>query len=243
VAITKESTVNKALARIGVSMFVTNLATDNTQEAVIARFFFDDVLGTLLSTFPWGFNVKRLKPTASTTVTRSDFTYAFSLAGLTDFLKPLGIWPGGLNQVTYTPVQNSSLYGVWTNPRTPRSDQRVPFKIEAASAAEVALDAGFVLNAPMLLCDFLTPEIMYVALLPYASTASPTPVTQYPGWFEDAFAWALAVELAMPLVKKLDTRKMAESGFQQAYALAQQAAFEYQQEDVQPDSEMIAVRL
>lgn len=234
-AITQESTTNKALARIGVTMFVSNALTDQTQEAVLARFFFQDVLGTLLSNFPWPFAVKRLKPTASTTVARSDYKYAFSLAAAADLLRPLSIWPGGLAQVIYTPVQGTDLYGVWTNPRTPRSDQRVPFRIEAATAAEAALDVAFVLDQPMLLCDFQTPEIMYVAKL--ATLAA------YPGWFEDAFAWALAAELAAPLSKKMEIIKYAQQMAKDALALAQSTAMENLQEDVPPDSEMIAVRM
>lgn len=165
--------------------------------------------------------VWQLVPTGWTPA-RSGWAYAFAVPS--DMLLPRYISPAGLSQVLYTPVQPSQLSGVWPQPRTPRPDQRVPFGTEAATYTDDQI----------LLCDYQTPELVYTAKL--------VDVTKFSAAFTDALAWALASSLAMPLTvdEKRAARAAAEAKASFLEALSED--FTGEQQDVPPDSDMIAAR-
>ena len=69
-----------------------------------------------------------------------------------------------------------------------------------------------------------------------------TTVTKMPIYFQDALAWALAAELALPLAVRPDLDAYVRGRAQQAIATAQAMAFRGVQADVLPDGEFVSAR-
>jgi hypothetical protein len=111
------------------------------------------------------------------------------------------------------------------NPRTPNPNQRIPFAIEKASKSD----------AQVLLCDLDTPTLFY--------TTRMLDSTQYPAYFVDMFAWAVAKDLVMPLTHDVNRAKWVEMKYKDSLREAYSIAFADQQEDMPPDSETIIGRL
>lgn len=219
---------NKALGRIGVKTWIDDLTTDQSEEAEACNVFYVDERDSLLKRFPWPFATKRAQLVLLANESRSGWAYCYALPS--DCLQARYIWPNGLNQILYTPVQPSNLSGVWTNPRTPRYDQRVPYAIEKQTNSDDM----------MICCDFGSsvngqPELVYTARI--------TDVSKFSPLFTDALAWLLAQDIAMPLTMNVERYKLAKEEAHEALTLCEAEALKEQQEDVPPDSESIAVRL
>ena len=214
---------NKALARIGIKNWIDDLTTDQSEEAEACNVFYEDNRDSLLKRFNWPFATRRAVLAQLANESRGGWAYCFALPA--DCLKARYIFPDGLSQVLYTPVQPSQLLGIWTNPRTPRVDQRVPFAIEKQANTESA----------MLLCDYSTPTLVY--------TAKTADVAQFSALFTDALAWLLATDLAMALTLRPDRYDLAKKEAAEALKLCEAESLNEAQEDVPPDSEVISARL
>lgn len=212
---------NKALARIGVKIYIDDLVSDQTQEAETCNIFYEDARDSLLAEFPWAF-AKRRAVLALTAETRSGWVYAFAMPS--DCIRPLYIYPSSLESVEVAASNPDVLSGVWVNPRTPRADQRIPYDIEASASAD----------SQLILCDYQTPELVYVSRI--------TDVTKFPFLFSDALSWLLASELALPLTAKQGLEAQMRQRFYQILEQARAQSLESVQEDVAPDSEFISVR-
>jgi hypothetical protein len=214
---------NKALIRIGVKTYIDDLATDQSEEAEACNILYADTRDSLLKQFNWPFATRRAVLAQLTNEKRGGWAYCFQFPA--DCLKARYIWPDGLSQVLYTPVQPSALLGIWTNPRTPRVDQRVPFAVEKQTYSE----------AMMILCDYSTPTLVY--------TSKTSDVAQFSALFTDALSWMLATDLAMALTLQPDRYKLAKEEATAALKLCQAESLNEAQEDVPPDSEIISARL
>lgn len=214
---------NKALIRIGVKVYLNDLTTDQSEEADACNILYADTRDSLLKQFNWPFATRRAVLAQLANESRGGWAYCFALPA--DCLKARYIWPDGLSQVLYTPVQPSQLMGIWTNPRTPRVDQRVPFAIEKRANSE----------SMMLLCDYATPTLVY--------TSKTTDPTQFSALFTDALSWLLATDLAMALTLEPRRYELAKKEADAALKLCEAEALNEAQEDVPPDSEIIAARL
>jgi hypothetical protein len=223
---------NKALARIGVKSFIQNFE-DQSDEAQVASLFYADERDSLLMQAPWPFATRRAA------LAEVDYTQEPLRDGWqkiyrcpNDMLEAWYIWPGGSTIPTITSVSAGGfplesplpLQGAWQNPRAPRSDQRVPFAIEAAQSSD----------DKVLLCDFAGAHLVY--------TSQIKDVGRFSALFTDALAWHLASVFAMPLAIKPEIAEMCERRAQAATELAIARHFAGEQEDLPPDSEMIMGR-
>lgn len=220
---------NKGLARIGHKVFITDLETDKSEEADIARLFYEDERDSLLMEAPWPFATRRValaEVDYTAEPKRDGWQRVYRLPA--DLLEPLSIWPGGISLSDPTVPLNAPwpFEKVWQNPRTPRSDQRVPFAIEAASSPD---------DSQILLCDFPGIHLSY--------TAKIIDVAKFSALFTDALAWRLGSIFAMPLAVKQSTAEYCEKRAKEAVQLAIARHLQGQQEDQSPDSEMIIARL
>lgn len=226
---------NKALARIGHKVLITDLATDTSEEAAVANLFYTDERDSLLMQAPWPFATRRAilaEVNYANEPLRDGWQHIYALPN--DLLEPMYLWPGGLSipQVSTgaglgeleTPL---SLQGVWQNPRAPRIDQRIPFAIEASAVPGS--------DSQVLLCDYANVHMIY--------TSRVTDVSKFSALFTDALAWHLASVFAMPLAVKIELQSLAEKRAAAATQLAIARHFQGQQEDLPPDSEMIMARL
>lgn len=214
---------NKALARIGVKVWLDDLVADQSEEAEACRVFYEDTRDSLLKQFNWPFATRRADLAQLAGEARGGWAYCFALPS--DCLKARYIWPTGMAQVLYTPVQPSQLLGIWTNPRTPRNDQRVPFAIEKQEQSD----------SMMLLCDYSAPTLVY--------TAQITDVSKFSALFTDALSWMMATDLAMALTLDPKRYELAKKEADAALLLCEAEALNEGQEDMVPDSEIIAARL
>lgn len=225
-ATTEANICNMGLARLGVTEYITDLASDQSEEAETCNIFYAQLRDACLAAFPWPFATRRatLAPLAGEPA-RDGWQYVFAVPD--GCLKPRKIWPTGVNISLFNAYPNAGLVNsvISMNPRTPRSDQRIPFAIEKATADD----------SQVLLCDLETAVLFY--------TARVVDPARFPPMFTEAFAWLIAAEVAMPLTKKTDkaewARKMYETKIREAWADALSTG----QEDVVPDSEMITGRL
>lgn len=106
--------------------------------------------------------------------------------------------------------------------RSPAAHERVPFSI--ASDAE----------GKILVTDAAVAEALY--------TADVRDASQFDALFADALTWAVAAEMAMPLMQNASIAKAMREQVVQAISTARSAAFEEGQEDQPPESEFITVR-
>ena len=221
---TAEATIcNKALIRIGVKNYIDDLTTDQTEEADACNVLYADTRDSLLKQFWWPFATRQAVLAVLANESRQGWVYCYALPN--DCLQAQMIWPSGLNQVLYTPVQPSQLFGIWTNPRTPRVDQKIPFRIYKQTNTE----------DQMLCCDWPTATLIY--------TSETTDVSQFSALFTDALCWELARDLAVGL--RLDPKwyEFANKEADKALKLCEAEAWREAQDDVPPDSEIISARL
>lgn len=113
---------------------------------------------------------------------------------------------------------------IWMGVRNPPPEARIPFAIELNDD-----DSGQVV-----LCDLSPASLVYTKALPSLATWSNLAC--------DAFAWALAAELALALPIKPALGLQALRGAKAALATAWAADARKGQEDQLPDSELITVR-
>jgi hypothetical protein len=229
---TSEATLcNLALARIGdTDNFLEDLGTDTSEEAALCNVFYENQRDSLLAAFWWPFATRRAVLPASAEDPRAGWGYIYTVP--TDCVAARYIYPSGPSQVLYTPLPPSQLMGVWTNPRMPRPDQRVPFSVESGMTTD---PDGNLVDSKVLLCDLTTPLLVY--------TSRMTDPANFPPLFKDALAWSVAAEIAMPLTKKTNLQQFAQGKFEAAWRLAAAMGMNEAQEDAVPDSEMVSGRL
>lgn len=110
---TDVSICNMALARIGVSTFISSL-NEASNEARVCALFYEEARDRVLRNFPWSFAKKRVTlADAGTAPAEWGFKYGYP----SDCLKARYIVPVGL--------------------RNPRNDQRVPFEVANESGQRV----------------------------------------------------------------------------------------------------------
>ncbi|WP_219096559.1 hypothetical protein [Pseudomonas sp. UMAB-40] len=66
--------------------------------------------------------------------------------------------------------------------------------------------------------------------------------TFFDALFADAFAWRIAMDLALPLSSKPELQQYADQQYQRAMTKAEASAFEESQDDPEPESEFVLVR-
>jgi hypothetical protein len=213
-----ETICNNALSRLGITTYVDDLETDQTNEAETLNVFYEDALETVLAAFPWPFATLRkiLAPLVSDgEPPRGAWKYIFKLPD--DCVSARQIWPSGTAL---------GLTGYWLGDprRTLRADDRIPFAIEKAVSDD----------SRVLLCDLSDPILFYTA-----KVADPT---KFPALFVDAFAACLAMHVAIPLTGKAEFKKAMKEEFNEAIHEAEAAALNEQREDPPPETESIAVR-
>lgn len=218
---------NKALGRIGITEYIEDIdGTDQSEEAETCAVFYEDLRDLCLAAFPWPFATLR-----ATLNVKSDEPYrdgwrkVFALPE--DCLKARKIWPAGLNVALFNayPYLPGQVPPVSMNPRTPRSDQRIPYEIEKSSTDDTRV----------VLCDLDTPILFY--------TARMTDPSKFPPEFVDALAYLIASEISTPLKKDPKFTTMMWNLYQKKIADAWAAIMQERQEDQPPDSEMITARL
>jgi hypothetical protein len=221
-----------ALARLGdTDNFIQDLATDTSEEGMLLNTFYPNQRDSLLAALWWPFATRRAQLAQLVgEPPRAGWSYVYGLP--VDCLTPRYIYPSGLaTQAQSLAPPPTMLYGVYTNPRTPRPDQRVPFVIEASMQSDAQNNFR---DDQVLLCDYLTPTLIY--------TSKITNPEKFPPVFGDALAWAIAKEIALPLTKKPSLKKECEAEFERAWKIALSVAFNAEQEDSLPDSEFVAGR-
>lgn len=112
---------------------------------------------------------------------------------------------------------------IWAGVRTPRPDQRFPFVLENDST-----------EGPILLCDIQDATLSY--------TAQVTAPGLFTKKFSDALAWALAVELSMPLKVDKATAALARQMAQLSLLQAKASTLDAQEPDQAPAPDFITGR-
>jgi hypothetical protein len=217
---------NKALARIGITEYIDDLTTDQSEEAQTCNVFYTDLRDACLAAFPWPFaTLRQVLTIKADEPLRDGWRNVFALPA--KCLKPRKIWPTGLNVALFQayPFLPGQVPPVSMNPRTPRSDQRIPYAIEKSSTDDTQV----------LLCDLDTPSLFY--------TAQVTDPVKFPPMFVEALAWLIASEIASPLTKDPKKVAYAEQKYNRVIREAWADALNSVQEDIPPDSEMIIGRL
>lgn len=134
---------------------------------------------------------------------------------------------GGWGYTYSLPANCVQVLRVWGGDRIPLSMHKVPYALEYDATS------GKVLRTDMSATDTNPVQIEYIF-----EVDNPT---LFPPWFRDAFAWALAAELAMALSvddgRAVRARQMAEQMLSRAMAASANEGSE-----VTPDSEIIAAR-
>lgn len=134
---------------------------------------------------------------------------------------------GGWGFTYSLPANCVQVLRVWGGDRIPTNSTKVPFTLEYDATS------GRVLRTDIEATDTNPVQVEYVYAIDNPALLPP--------WFRDAFAWALAADLAMALSvddgRAARARQMAEQILSRAMA-----ASANEQHEVMPDSEIIAAR-
>lgn len=223
-----EATIcNKALARLGIKVYIDDLETDQTEEAETANVFYEDVRDACLALHEWPFAMRRVTLAQDGGEAKRDgWLYVFKYPS--DCLVARSICPvATVNDPTYDDLygrQSSSLMNAYR--RSIRSDQRIPYAIEAAMVPDS--------DGKVILCDLPAPVLFYTSRI--------TDTAQFPPLFTSALAWKLAEEMALPLTQDRNKMLLAREEFKTTVQEALAVALNEQQEDPEPTTESIAVR-
>lgn len=74
---TSVSICNMALGRIGITRQIANLTTENSQEAVTCRLYYDDAVRFVLEDYPWPFATKYRSLGLVESAPNSDWQYSY----------------------------------------------------------------------------------------------------------------------------------------------------------------------
>lgn len=156
-------------------------------------------------------------------VTRDGYLYVCSLPD--DCIDPIEVWPKLNVSANSVPVARDYRDDTGYSLRTPRSDQREPFRLENANDGT---------DLPVLLSDLLHPILRY--------TADVSNPSAFPSEFAEALAWDLAGPLARGLrgdEKKGDScDRTAKAKMAEAFVISMRD----RREDPEPVSEFEAAR-
>jgi hypothetical protein len=199
---TKDEICNMACASIGINSRIVGVDTEKSNEAIQCRLWFDHIRKLLLEVKYW-----------------PDF------AGKSVILQDLGTPPTNwLFRYKYPADCRYAIRIVNPGTRTPRADQKIPFKV-------LRTDDSY---GKAILCDEADAELEY--------NTDVTDPTLFSATFTQAFIMALAAHIAMPLRVSPDIMGNAQKQFTGWLAEAAQFSNREQQDDREPDSELISVR-
>jgi hypothetical protein len=215
---TDKDLANLALANLGHTTQVADLANDNTTEAKNARLFLDSEREVCLAEYDWRWARKQAVLVEATGTgdwwdgVEDDWAHVY--APPPDCLQPRQLYSGT---------------------RNPRPDQVEPF-----AWLRNAADNGFVIA-----CDVapVTTGSNKAPLLWYTKRA--TTVTEYPQPFVKFFVWALAVHLAVPVIggeEGREARRDAQLHRRSAFLEAARFDFLSARSDPAPTTPSIAAR-
>ncbi len=190
------SICNLALSRIGVLTPITSLTSDTSTAGKACKAVYDFVRQRLLRDFPWGWASKYAVLTQVNAVgTRANAEYLYAYAYPTDCLFIRRLIP-----TPTTPPGLPAGTAPWaTYDREDTNHFPPPFEIGYSSGAQV------------IFTDLQNASCKY--------TFDQGDTGPMVAGFDDCFAWGLAVELAMSMANKEDTRQRAEKMFERATML------------------------
>jgi hypothetical protein len=215
--LTKIEICNMAIGHTGSRDFIDAL-DEGTQGADACALHYDTLRQKVLAAVDWPF-AKQRQVLAATALTRSGWQYVYAVPA--DLLVVRKMWPAPT-----TPA--ISVQSVpWT--RNPRSDQKIPYKIERDPPDPLGTGLG-----KIVLCDQPTPEMHYTADIDDASV--------YPPSFVDAFSLLLGSRIANVLSSDPKRARALKDDYDAAIKEAIAEAFNEELEDQTPASRYEAAR-
>jgi hypothetical protein len=197
-AVSEVQICNVALGRIGQSIFIDAL-TERSQAASVCNLFFEPCRDRALADGLWDFATTRVV-LADLGANPVNWSYRYALPS--DFL--------------------AAQYLVIPGIRTPRADQRIPYRLATEGEQRV------------LYTDLPQAELVYTRRVTNPSLFSPQ--------FNSALSWLIASEIALPLSATPKLAGNAAQMYQIEIAQAQAASLNQHQDDREPESEFITGR-
>ena len=196
---TEAALCNLALANVGETQLIDSLDQPGLS-ARLCKAHYRTARNALLERRWWRWATRRAV-LPLTTETRSGWEYVYAL-----------------------PADCLTARFIWNGYEEPPLDARVPFDLEANSAA----------TGRVLLTDWEEAELVY--------TSDALPVAQYPALFVEALAWELTVRLSLALPKKQQLAVGARAEASRWLSLAAAADINQAQKGASPDSPRILAR-
>jgi hypothetical protein len=205
---------NMALFRAGSRKTIDSLTLEGNEqaEAVACATFYEQCRDQVLSALRWPFATKFETLAPTSDVSVPGYSYAYIPPADCVVVREISPVPTASAVASESTALN----------RMPRSDQRVPYRvINTVKGKTVG-------------CDLDSIQLEYTARI--------SDVTLFPAGFVNALARLLASELAEALMAKQDIAQAQLKKYMLALEEAGAEAFREGREDVDPTSEMIAIR-
>ena len=211
-ALSKTAICNLALAHIGIDQGIANLDTEQSKAARLCRQFYQHLLDEMLGDYAWTFACSAVK--LATPIGDPPIGWGYQYSVPADCLSPIKV-------CDYT---GARYWNRWSLEGTQSQYPDIPFqRIRSESTGTVVIATDL-------------PE----AYLIY--TARVDNIAEMSAAFISAFAWRLAVELAMPMSVEPSLMNAAQQNFAAALQLAHNKDARDQVYDPAQDSPSVQVR-
>lgn len=193
---------NMALAHCGITSYIGNFTTEDTNEANTCRLFFDQVRDVLLETLPWNFAKRRV--------------------ALQDIGSPPDEW---VYRYQYPNTCMLAIEIINPSVRTESVEEKVPFAIEDQDDA----------TGRCILTDEQNAILLYNHKIENIALYTPS--------FSQALAFGLAAHVATPLRADARIASALKNEWQVWLSEAGSRSLREEQEDPNPPSEFVQVRM